>query len=57
MYVRALAGYEKSLQPETIPALIIVSNLSRLYRDQGKTNEAEKMIQRAIKGRKKVLGI
>jgi hypothetical protein len=44
------------VQPETIPALKTVSNLARLYRDQGKTNEAEKMFQRAIMGRKKVLG-
>src|SRR5205814_172807 len=49
-------GYEKALQPETIPALNTVSNLARLYREQGKTNEAEKMFQRAIMGRKKALG-
>ena len=56
IYQRALVGYEKALQPETIPALRTVSNLARLYRDQGKTKEAEKMFQRAIMGRKKVLG-
>jgi hypothetical protein len=43
MYQRALVGYEKALQLETILVLKTISNLARLYRDQGKTNKAEKM--------------
>jgi tetratricopeptide (TPR) repeat protein len=43
MYQRALAGYEKASQSETIPALKAVRNLGLLYRDQGKLKDAEKM--------------
>src|SRR5437016_192413 len=56
MYQRALVGSEKALEPDNMSTLNTVSNLARLYRDQGKMNEAEKMFQRAILGRKKVLG-
>jgi Tfp pilus assembly protein PilF len=47
MYIRALAGYENALQSENIPALETVCNLAVLYRDQGKTEEAKTMFQRA----------
>jgi Tetratricopeptide repeat len=57
MYVRALAGYEKASRSETIPALKAVRNLGLLYRDQGKLKDAEKMFQRAVLGRRKVLGL
>jgi len=56
MLVRALAGYEKALQSENIPALETVCNLGVLYRDQDKMEEAKTMFQRAVLGREKVLG-
>jgi tetratricopeptide (TPR) repeat protein len=52
----AQAGYEKATQSETLPAITTVRNLGLLYRDQNETKEAEKMFQRAVLGRDKVLG-
>jgi tetratricopeptide (TPR) repeat protein len=57
MYERALAGYEKASQSETIPALKAVGNLGLRYRDQGRLKDAEKMFQRAVLGMRKVLGL
>jgi hypothetical protein len=54
--LRALAGYEQALQLETIPVLRTVRNLGLLYRGQGQMEKAEKMFQRAVLGREKVLG-
>jgi len=43
MYERALAGCEKALLLETIPALNTVGNLGRLYHWQGRMDEAKEM--------------
>ena len=48
MYLRALAGREKALGPEHTLTLLTVNNLGILYRDQGKTKKAEKMLQRTV---------
>jgi hypothetical protein len=56
MYRRALTGYEKNFLSKTIPALLVISNLGRLFRDQGKVEEARAMFHRALSGRQEVLG-
>jgi hypothetical protein len=56
MYLRALAGYERASQSETIPALNAIYNMGLLYRDQSKVEEAKTMLQRALAGYKKILG-
>jgi tetratricopeptide (TPR) repeat protein len=56
MYQRALAGYEKVLDPDHTSTLTVVNNLSLLYSDQGKLKEAEEMCQRALAGKEKALG-
>ena len=48
MYVRALAGDEKALEPEHTSTLTIVNSLGNLYLDQGKLREAEDMYIRAL---------
>ncbi len=53
MYQRALDGYEKALGPEHTSTLDTVNNLGRLYKDQGKLAEAEKMYERALGGKEK----
>ncbi len=56
MYVRALAGTEKALEPEHTSTLNTVNNLGLLYRAQGKLREAEDMFVRALAGYEKALG-
>jgi tetratricopeptide (TPR) repeat protein len=56
MYIRALQGYEKALEPDHILILDIVNNLGILYRNQGKLAKAEKMYIRALQGKEKALG-
>jgi len=56
MYVRALAGYEKTLGPDHTSTLDTVNNLGLLYRNQGKLAEAEQMYVRALAGKEKALG-
>ena len=51
MYRRALEGYERTWGPEHTSTLGTVNNLAVLYEDQGKIDEAEKMYQRALKGK------
>jgi tetratricopeptide (TPR) repeat protein len=53
MYTKALAGYEKALEPDHILTLNVVRNLEVLYRAQGKLNEAEQMYKRSLAGREK----
>jgi tetratricopeptide (TPR) repeat protein len=56
MYSRAMAGYERTLQSETIPALKTIYNMGLLHCDQSKVEDAKTMFQRALAGFKKVLG-
>ena len=42
MWGRALAGYEKALEPEHPDTLGVVQNLGALYYGRGKLDEAEK---------------
>ena len=56
MYVRALAGAEKSLGLEHTSTLDTVNNLGVLYKNQGKMREAEEMYVRALAGYEKALG-
>ncbi|KAJ6125910.1 hypothetical protein N7471_010403 [Penicillium samsonianum] len=55
MYQRALASYEKSLDPGHTSTLRTVNNLGLLYKDQGRLEEAENMHQRALTGCQKAL--
>ena len=48
MYLRALGGYEKTLGPDHNSTLTAVNNPGRLYRAQGKLDEAEQMHKRAL---------
>jgi tetratricopeptide (TPR) repeat protein len=45
------------LGPDHIETLKAVNNLGRLYANQGKVDEAEKMYQRALQGKEKALGL
>ncbi|OXV08008.1 hypothetical protein Egran_04228 [Elaphomyces granulatus] len=57
MYQRALQGMEKALYPDHTSTLGTVHNLGRLYKSQGKLDEAEKMYQWALQGYEKALGL
>ncbi len=48
MYLRALAGYEKTWGPQHMSTLDTVNSLVVLYRNQGKKEEAEAMYQRSF---------
>ena len=50
MLKRALAGYEKALEPDHPDTLAVVQNLGTLYHGRGKLDEAEKMLSRALTG-------
>jgi len=50
MWKRALAGYEKALEPDHPDTLRVVQNLGLLYHGRGKFEEAEKMLKRAMEG-------
>jgi tetratricopeptide (TPR) repeat protein len=50
MYQRALQGYEKAWGPEHTETLATVNNLGVLYKNLGRLDEAEKMLQRALDG-------
>jgi tetratricopeptide (TPR) repeat protein len=56
MYQRALQGYEKALGPDHTSTLNTVNDLSLLYADLGRLEEAEKMYQRALQGYEKAMG-
>ncbi len=56
MYLRALAGYEKTWGSEHTSTLNTVNNLGALYSDQGKMKEAEEMYLRALTGYEKAWG-
>jgi Tetratricopeptide repeat len=56
MYLRALRGYEKAWGVEHTSALDTVNNLGNLYKDQGKTVEAEEMYVRATREYEKAVG-
>jgi tetratricopeptide (TPR) repeat protein len=56
MFERALRGYEEALGPTHMSTLATVSNLSLLYKDQGKLDEAEQMYERALRGYEAALG-
>ncbi|KAL1892639.1 hypothetical protein Sste5346_006924 [Sporothrix stenoceras] len=56
MFLRALQGYEKALEPDHTSALTMVNNLGNLYRNQGRLPEAEAMFLRALQGYEKALG-
>ncbi|KAH8696923.1 hypothetical protein GQ44DRAFT_598083, partial [Phaeosphaeriaceae sp. PMI808] len=53
---RALRGYEKAWGPDHASTLDTVNNLGALYADQGKPDDAEKMYERALRGKEKALG-
>jgi tetratricopeptide (TPR) repeat protein len=57
MYIRALQGKEEALGSDHISTLDTVNNLGRLYADQGKLAEAEKIYVRALQGYKEALGL
>lgn len=46
MYMRARAGYEKALGPDHTSTLTTVHSLEILYKDHGKSKEAEYMFVR-----------
>ena len=52
---RALAGYEKALEPDHPDTLRVVQNLGSLYHGRGKVEEAEVMWKRALAGYEKAL--
>ncbi|CRG89852.1 hypothetical protein PISL3812_06891 [Talaromyces islandicus] len=54
-YLRGLKAKEKAWGPENITTLDIVNNLGKLYAQQGKFVEAEKMYVRALSGFEKAL--
>ena len=56
MFVRALAGKEKTLGPNHTSTLETVHNLGNLYSNQGKLVEAELVYQRALLGLQNSLG-
>src|ERR1700722_15418756 len=55
MYLRALAGYEKALEPDHPDTLLVVQNLGLLYHDRGQIKQAEEMWTRALAGYEKAL--
>src|SRR5437762_1954174 len=55
MWTRALAGYEKALEPDHPDTLRVVQNLGLLYYGRGQVEEAEKMWTRALAGYEKAL--
>lgn len=48
MYLRALAGYEKTWGPQHMSTLDTVNSLVVLYRNRGKKEEVEAMYQRSF---------
>jgi CHAT domain-containing protein/Tfp pilus assembly protein PilF len=56
LYKRSLAIREKVLGPDHPDVATILNNLVRLYRNQGRTAEAEPLLQRALAIREKALG-
>ena len=56
MYMRALRGYEETLDPEHTLTLCAINNLGMLYSKQGKLVKAEKMHEQALRGFEKALG-
>jgi len=50
MYLRALQGYEKTRGEEHMSPLTMVNNLGVLYKEQGKTAEAEAMYLQVLQG-------
>ena len=56
MWNRALAGYEKVLEPEHPNTLLMVYNLGFLYHARGKFEKARAMWDRALAGYEKALG-
>jgi tetratricopeptide (TPR) repeat protein len=54
MYKRALRGYEKVWELDYISTLSTINNLSILYADQGKLEEAKKIYKRVLRGYKKI---
>ena len=56
MYLRALAGYEKTLGPDHYSTIDTVNNLGHLYKYQQKKPEAEAMFLRAVAGYEKAWG-
>ena len=53
--MRALAGYEKALEPDHPDTLRVIHNLGVLYRQRGQIDEAEKMLKRSLAGYEKAL--
>jgi tetratricopeptide (TPR) repeat protein len=50
LHQQALAGYEKTLDPDDTATLRIISNIETLYKTQGQLKEAETMYQRVLAG-------
>lgn len=48
MYLRALTGYEKALDPQHISTLDTFNNLGVLYTNRDKMKEAAEMYLRAL---------
>jgi Tetratricopeptide repeat len=55
MYLRALAGSEKTLGPDHPSTLNTVNSLGSLYWNQGKLTEAERIYERTLVGYEKSL--
>jgi tetratricopeptide (TPR) repeat protein len=55
MYQRALAGYEKAVDPDHMPILDTINNLDVLYSNQRKLKETETIYQQALAGYKKAI--
>jgi Tfp pilus assembly protein PilF len=56
MYVQALAGHEKVLEPDHTSTLAVAVNFGSLFCRQGRLDEAERMYQRALTGIDNALG-
>lgn len=56
MFQRALAGREKALGPNHVSTLNAMDNLGSCYHEQGRLDEAEELLLRALAGYKKTLG-
>lgn len=57
MYTQALAGLEQTLGPEHTLTLTTVKNLGMLYSQTGNYEEAKEMLERALKGFEKAVGL
>ena len=57
MFQQALQGKEKAWGSDHTSTLYTVNHLGRLYKSQGKLDEAEKMYQRALQRYEKALGL